>query len=661
MASDISSSLPYSINTDNTGAYPGFSDQDCDVDATARGLWYAITPTSNDILEVSIANQAFPAGISVFTGTCGSLTCLAKTYYSYSDQSLQFAAASASTYYILVSGDEFDDFGSLTVSVEALADPGNEECALATDISSFLPYSINTDNTGAYPGFSDQDCDVDATARGLWYAITPTSNFILEVSITNQAFPAGISVFTGTYTCGSLTCLAKTYYSYSDQSLQIAAASATTYYILISGDDFNDFGSLTVSVEALADPGNEECALAIVISSSLPYSINTDNTGAYPGFSDQDCDVDATARGLWYAVTPTSNDILEVSIANQAFPAGISVFTGTCGSLTCLAKTSYFDQSLQFAAASATTYYILFSGDDFNDFGSLTVSVEALDAGNEECALATDISSSLPYSINTDNTGAYPGFSDQACDVDATARGLWYAITPTSNDILEVSITNQAFPAGISVFTGTCGSLTCLVKTSYYSNFDQSLQFAAASATTYYILFSGDDFNDFGSLTVSVEALDAGNEECALATDISSSLPYSINTDNTGAYPGFSDQDCDVDATARGLWYAVTPTSNFILEVSIANQAFPAGISVFTGTCGSLTCLAKTSYYSFWEYSLQFAAASATTYYILISGEDFFDFGTFDISVQVSGRIGSVVPNTINLTLILNLSIFVSV
>jgi hypothetical protein len=84
------------------------------------------------------------------------------------------------------------------------------------------------------------------------------------------------------------------------------------------------------------------------------------------------------------------------------------------------------------------------------------------------------------------------------------------------------------------------------------------------------------------------------------------------------------------------VWYQITPTSDAIGVATISNQAFRAQVSVFSGACGSLSCIYTSSYSSYSDRTVTWPAVTGTDYYIAVSGDDFFDKGIFDITVEVS-------------------------
>lgn len=129
------------------------------------------------------------------------------------------------------------------------------------------------------------------------------------------------------------------------------------------------------------------------------------------------------------------------------------------------------------------------------------------------------------------------------------------------------------------------------------------------------------------------------NDVCGDAQDITTSLPFSVSATNVDAVPqAFSDLSCNVATNTPRVWYEFTPNANFIASLTVSNQDFNVVLSVFSGTCGSLNCIAGTSGSRFSDQRISALPAEAgTTYYVMVSGEDdTSDVGNFQLDILVS-------------------------
>ena len=125
---------------------------------------------------------------------------------------------------------------------------------------------------------------------------------------------------------------------------------------------------LIVGLGAMAQPANDLCANAFPITPNTTVSGTTiGSTFDNVGF----CGTSNTTGGVWYTWTDTSGvqGTVTLSTCNQAsYDTKISVFAGSCGSLTCVggqddaAGCAGFTTEFSFLSNGANTYYFLIHG-----------------------------------------------------------------------------------------------------------------------------------------------------------------------------------------------------------------------------------------------------------------------------------------------------------
>jgi len=131
------------------------------------------------------------------------------------------------------------------------------------------------------------------------------------------------------------------------------------------------------------------------------------------------------------------------------------------------------------------------------------------------------------------------------------------------------------------------------------------------------------------------------NDNCAGATSLPNFVAETIVAgDTTSAYPGYSSVQCGVKDSERALWYSFVPETTGLYKATVRKYRFEAGLSLFSGSCDSLTCLVSRGYcklfYSYCDISLSWNAVDGMNYYLLVHGTDSFsDAGPFEILVQV--------------------------
>lgn len=134
------------------------------------------------------------------------------------------------------------------------------------------------------------------------------------------------------------------------------------------------------------------------------------------------------------------------------------------------------------------------------------------------------------------------------------------------------------------------------------------------------------------------------NDRCSGALSLPDFPAASVvSGDTTAAYPGFSSVPCGVDELERGIWYSFIPEMTGRYKAILRKYSFDAGLSLFSGNCDSLTCLASREFcrfpgnqYTYCNIDINWNAAAGTTYYFLVHGTDrFSDAGSFEFVVQV--------------------------
>jgi hypothetical protein len=110
----------------------------------------------------------------------------------------------------------------------------------------------------------------------------------------------------------------------------------------------------------------------------------------------------------------------------------------------------------------------------------------------------------LPYSNTDSNLNAFPDNENNACGIDSSSKGVWYKLSPGADTIGQVTVQNQEFSAKIAIFTGSCGSLTCLDSTLGFRYSDQVLTWVASSTTDYYVLIASSSAEGNYDITIEV-------------------------------------------------------------------------------------------------------------------------------------------------------------
>ena len=248
----------------------------------------------------------------------------------------------------------------------------------------------------------------------------------------------------------------------------------TTYYVAVEGFGTNA-GPFSLEVTCNPVAANDLCDDAIAVACGDVVmgstSFATLDTGA------ANCDdtfdptpfnptVDVTAPGVWYTYTESIPGFIQditVDLCDSAdFDTKISVYSGDCGTLTCVAANddndacSGFTSTVEFQSDGISTYYILVHGFG-TQTGDFTLSFDCAPVAppNDMIANSIDVDEiGFPY---TDPAVNMPGATTEAgtpadCD-NAGVQGVWYNFVPEMSGEATATVTSPAGYTSVTFYT----------------------------------------------------------------------------------------------------------------------------------------------------------------------------------------------------------------
>jgi lamin tail-like protein/thrombospondin type 3 repeat protein len=292
---------------------------------------------------------------------------------------------------------------------------------------------------------------------------------------------------------------------YAVQILALNGNGSTFGGICVGANSSNYVGSLVLG----GPPVNDNCAAAIALTSGVAVNGNTLN--ATP---DGSASCDLVGRDLWYKITTTTTANIKYETCGSAIDTVLAVFSscgGTelgcnddCGGTPCGGTASCLTLNNQ----PPGTYIIRVSDKNLlvDVGGPITVKATVF-LPNDDCAgaipvtcgsstSATTVGATIELpSVPTNCIG--PGLGTAGGNFALTAPGVWYSITlPGVAGIDDKTIYADTIVAGydtkISIYTGTCGALTCVtINDDINSAFHSKVGWRATAGQTYYILVHG--------------------------------------------------------------------------------------------------------------------------------------------------------------------------
>jgi len=283
---------------------------------------------------------------------------------------------------------------------------------------------------------------------------------------------------------------------------------------------------------------------------------------------------------------------LSTCSATTNFDTQISVYSGACGGLTCVASNdndascgSFFGRlsKVSFTSTAGTVYRIMVTG-KLSASGTFTLAAT--------CAIVNDdCSNPTLVTCGSTTTGTTVGASTESPGTCGTtlsdaAPGLWYRVVGNGG-MITASLCGSAFDTKIGVFTGTCGALTCVTGNDDSDECgDFSLQsqvvFPSTAGTSYLILVKG-FLSNAGNFTLTVTcgapptgACDCSNDtEFLTVTAPSTPTPLAIST---CTYAG---EYNTINSAVSGSTYVVT--SSIATDHLTVRQGTPGGAVLACG------------------------------------------------------------------------------
>ena len=280
-------------------------------------------------------------------------------------------------------------------------------------------------------------------------------------------------IFDGIAGTVNVTGLATTtqYYVKVYEYLRCGAGPFDSFYNVSTGTNQVTFSTLT---------NNDLCANAITVacgSTTVGTTAgSTNDNAAVCGISN--VTIQSTS-GVWYKFIGNGSAVTASTCSSGVnVDTRLNVFSGDCGTLTCITGnddnpgcTGFgLTSSVTFSTALGTDYYILVYGFSSNSL-SFTLGVTCATAcspvtTNNSCLTSENISLNTP--LNSNNSCAFPSIGTLAPTCGSTFASYydtWYAFNSDSFTSLSVSLVNGTSTAGFAVYSGACGTLTQINST----------------------------------------------------------------------------------------------------------------------------------------------------------------------------------------------------
>ncbi len=432
--------------------------------------------------------------------------------------------------------------------------PANDNCDTAMLIACG---EVVTGSTATAEPDEAFECGTGISAPGVWYELPGMNAAITVSTCTSNSYDTKLNVYSGS--CGTISCVGGNDDSPGcnlGSSVSFVGNGGTTYYILVQGYN-GAVGTFELSVECEVIE-NDDCSGAIPIACG--ESIEGTTLGAFPDEA-FDCGTSISAPGVWYTISGIGGQAVVSTCSAFSYDTKINVYSGTCGVISCVAGND--DTPGQGLCSTVTwfadpdeTYQVLVQGFN-NNVGNFT-----LDLSCNTCPDPEDVSVTA---LDTVATVTWDSWND----------GAIYELEFGPAGFIPGEGTTIAGVVGADGPPVTIGGL--------------------ALDTDYEVYLVEICDNEPGALLGPFEFstppfLTAPNATCANAAAIECGVALSGNT--VTGLPASGPTCASANITTKGLWYSCVGTGEVITMSTCGQTNYDSKISVFTGACDSLECVA---------------------------------------------------------------------
>ena len=394
-----------------------------------KGVWYVYQGNDNLTTISTCSNYTnFDTQLSVYTGTCGSLTCIAAndddpTCTSPTHSKITFQANSGTWYYIFVHGVIIDntsaDFQLNVSCTSSCSAPTNDACQGAIDLGALTNIEcINSQSSSTLcatqPVTNPSGISGFYTIQDVWYTFTnPTTLLEIQMNASTNT-QVGYALYTGS-SCATLSeplVVEQNISSIGGDYFEGATAGANYYLQLFS----------------LPGEAGEFDFCLTNATCTLPNNLNVSNITANSAQLSWSNYQTGTSVDVFYSTSPIDLPSTVASIYGVSFP-----FT----TLTNLLE--------------YTTYYAYVRNNCDNGTSSWSSPVIFTTAWNTpDCSTATNLTCGSSETVFFEGAGS---FSGNGC-ATSPGREFIYAFTPSISGTYALQSDNTAF----KVYIQTSGS-----------------------------------------------------------------------------------------------------------------------------------------------------------------------------------------------------------
>jgi len=254
-----------------------------------------------------------------------------------------------------------------------IAPPANDDCANAISLTVNTDFLCTATSSGTVAEATASSvanaCGASTNANNdVWFKFIAidTEHRIELLNVTGSQTNMYHSIFDAGVTgdCSTLVSSDTVLCSDPNTSNLTALTIGNTYFVRVFTKDAGSHDTtfdICVGTAPLP-PANDDCIDATVVS-AFPFSLALDASAATNngGFVDVTGCGGAMNDGVWYEMVGDGSNVT-VTVSPSAWDVKIAIYTGSCGTFTCIAEANNFavgnTETETFTSTSGVTYYI---------------------------------------------------------------------------------------------------------------------------------------------------------------------------------------------------------------------------------------------------------------------------------------------------------------
>lgn len=655
------------VNTSGTVEYATLSTPGTACGGNANDdVWYKFVATSTAVDITAVGAIGMDMVLELMSGTCGTLSNLACANLSGSGGTeviSQGGLTIGATYFIRVF-----DYGSgypgnsnfdicVVNQVVLYPPPLNDLCGNAISLTS-NPTCIPTAGTtlgGTNSGLAGNLCGgfVANPDDDVWYSFVATSSAHDIIVAPSAPLNAVLELRTSGCNGSLIQCVDGSGIGGTETLSLQGLTTGTSYRIRVYGRGVGyatqgSFNICIVDGVVTSGPANDNCAGAITVIPSGTPTCSSPTSGTVLNATQSSPSTTCFGTNnddVWYKFVATQSVHNVIVTGSAQFDAVVEAFSGACGAsgIACMDITGDGGtETLSLTGLTPTsTYYVRVYDVEVGAPPTLTfticVTTPAIPSPpvNDNCAGAINLipgNSCSPYLQNASGATLSPQ-STPICGGDLN-DDVWFKFTAAQASSIIQATGQGAYDMSVVAYSGSCVTTTFIdcINNNGPGQTETLVLNGLTIGQTYFLRVYDFAAGVPSNANISICIVNVipppvpSNDLCDDAIPLNcGDIAYGQNS-NGGTSGGDPVAICGGMGVSgiNGIWYRVSGTGDYFRVSTCNGTTFNTKVAVYSGSCGTLSCVASNDDFSGCGSGLQsqvsWQSVSGTDYFILVGG-----------------------------------------